>query len=119
MVLVAGGVYLATSGGSGGSKPVADKSASAQVNGSASPQSSVSATDDMGGSPADEPTDGSATPPSATGFEGQWQDGSGKTLTIGSKYTLGQCEGDYSVGCIDPGGSVGVLLGLGMDRSDG
>ncbi|MEU1630284.1 hypothetical protein ABZ746_34305 [Streptomyces sp. NPDC020096] len=53
------------------------------------------------------------------GFEGQWWDGRGKALTIGSKYISGQCEGDYSVGCIDPGGSVGVLLGLGMDRSDG
>ncbi|MCQ4045775.1 hypothetical protein ACFOSC_19565 [Streptantibioticus rubrisoli] len=118
MVLVAGGVYLATSGG-GGPKPVADKSPSAQATQSSSVQPSVSATDGTGESPTDDPTDGYATPPPATGFEGQWQDASGKTLTIGSKYTSGQAKGDYSVNFLNPGDSNGILLGIGMDRSDG
>jgi hypothetical protein len=119
VALVAGGVYLATSGGGDGPKPVADKSASAQATGSSSGQPSVSATDDTGESPTDEPTNGSTTPPSATGFEGQWQNTSGKTLTIGSKYTSGKYAGDYSVDYIEPGGANAILLGLGMDRSDG
>jgi hypothetical protein len=122
VVLIGGGVYFATSGGEADdNKPKADKSVSAQPSASSTTEDVDEPTaeesdpvDDTG----DDPSDDSATPPDATGFEGQWQDEAGKTLTIGEKYTSGDYKGKYSASYIDPGGE-GILAGLGADRSDG
>ncbi|MET9388749.1 hypothetical protein ABZY09_49390 [Streptomyces sp. NPDC002928] len=62
----------------------------------ADPTDAASADEGTGDDLTDDATDdstGSATPPDATGFAGQWQDDSGKTLTIGEVH-LGRVQGE-------------------------
>ncbi|MER5756264.1 hypothetical protein [Streptomyces sp. NPDC002088] len=118
-------VIAAVDGGPGTDEAQADSSTSASPEEAeetaADPTDAASADEGTGDDLTDDATDdstGSATPPDATGFAGQRQDDSGKTLTIGEKYTSGEFKGKYAISYIEPGGD-GILTGLGLDRSDG
>ncbi|GGR79082.1 hypothetical protein GCM10010252_17220 [Streptomyces aureoverticillatus] len=139
VLVIGGGVFFLVSGDDKNKdddkKPQADKSASAEVTPGGEPSegaggageetpsipSAEPSTEDPG---TEEPSSGgiggdsSKGPAPATGFKGQWQNESLKTLTIADKQTTGQAAGKHIVSYLDPGGD-GMCTGLGQDRAGG
>ncbi|EPH45955.1 hypothetical protein ABT390_28970 [Streptomyces aurantiacus] len=140
VLVVGGGVFFLVSGDDKDKddekKPQADKSASAEVTPGGEPSGdggdvgeespSIPSADPGTEDPGTEAPssggiggDSSDGPAPATGFKGQWQDGSSlKTLTIADKQTTGQAAGKHIVSYLDPGGT-GMCTGLGQDRAGG
>jgi hypothetical protein len=122
LVVIVGGVFLATNSGGGDDKPKAKDSVSAEPTVSDEPSDEPTTEDPATEDPVEEPSDPSGTveerPAGATGYQGQWQDEQARTLTVGDKVASGTAKGKYSVSYIDAGGK-GICTGIGENRSGG
>ncbi|MFI2432538.1 PT domain-containing protein [Streptomyces sp. NPDC018693] len=125
LVLVVGGVVLATKGGDDGgvqsdstvsASPTASESASGEPTDEPSSEPSDEPIDEPSDEPSDDPLDAPGPAP-ATGFVGQWRETGGVLLTVGEKYASGEYAGKHHVNII--GSEEGILVGIGADVSGG
>jgi hypothetical protein len=121
LAIIAGGVYLGVSGGDD-KDPVAGPSVSAGPTTDGDSGGSgigTGPTDDPVGDPTTEPTDdpfgGGGSAPAGDDFRGQWT-ASGRVLTIGDKFAVGEHAGKFNLNWIETGGGSGICLGFGEMR---
>ncbi|WP_432133306.1 hypothetical protein [Streptomyces sp. bgisy154] len=127
VVLVVGGVFLATRGddGDGGTAKGAESTSAAPTvsdgpTGEPTGEPTEEPSDDPLDEPTEEPTEEPADDPGpapATGFVGQWREPGGALLTVGQQYTSGEYKGKYPLNIL--GGEEGILMGMGADAGGG